>query len=50
MLGELNLFLGMKIYQKSINIYISQSKYICEILKNIQMEDLNPIITPMVIG
>ena len=50
LLGELTLFLGLQISQLEKGIFISQTKYIKEMLKIFQMEDCKPMITPMVTG
>ena len=50
MLGELSFFLGLHISQSSKGIFISQTKYIKEMLKKFQMEDSKPMSTPMVTG
>jgi hypothetical protein len=47
LLGELSFFLGLQIHQRNQGIFISQTKYIREILKRFGMEDCKPIITPM---
>uniref|UniRef100_A0A1S4CJ60 Uncharacterized mitochondrial protein AtMg00810-like n=1 Tax=Nicotiana tabacum TaxID=4097 RepID=A0A1S4CJ60_TOBAC len=47
MMGELTYFLGLKIKQSLKGIFISQTKYIKEILKKLAMENANPIGTPM---
>jgi hypothetical protein len=47
LLGELSLFLGLKIRQSNQGIFISQTKYIREMLKRFGMEDFKPVITPM---
>ena len=39
MFGEIKFFVGLQIQQKKNGIYITQSKYIKEILKNFEMED-----------
>lgn len=39
MLGELTYFLGFQILQQDKGIFISQIKYINEILKKFQLED-----------
>ena len=39
LLGEMNLFLGLQISQLNDGIFISQSKYIKEMLKKFGMED-----------
>jgi hypothetical protein len=47
LLGELSFFLGLQIRQSNQGIFISQTKYIIEMLKRFGMEDCKPIITPM---
>jgi hypothetical protein len=50
LIGELSFFLGLKITQRSEGMFISQEKYLREMLKRFQMEDSKPVGTPMVIG
>jgi hypothetical protein len=50
MLGELSFFLGLQISQSDKGIFISQTKYIKEMLKKFRMEYCTPINTPMVTG
>jgi hypothetical protein len=50
LLGELTFFLGLQISQLDEGIFISQTKYIKEMLKKFGMEDCKPVSTPMVIG
>jgi hypothetical protein len=50
LLGELNFFLGLQISQLDEGIFISQTKYIKEMLKKFGMEDCKPVSTPMVTG
>ena len=50
MLGEMNFFLGLQITQSDKGIFISQTKYINEILKKFQMQDCKPVGTPMAAG
>ena len=50
LLGELKIFLGLQISQQNNGIFISQSKYIKEMLKKFGMEDCKPVSTPMTIG
>ena len=50
MLGELAFFLGLQVYQTNEGIFISQTKYIKDMLKKFKMEDSKPIGTPMVTG
>jgi hypothetical protein len=50
MIGELSYFLGLQIKQSSARIFISQEKYLKEMLKKFQMEDSSPVSTPMVVG
>jgi hypothetical protein len=47
LLGELSFFLGLQIRQSNQGIYISQTKYIREIIKRFRMEDCKLVITPM---
>jgi hypothetical protein len=47
LLGELSFFLGHHICQRNQGIFISQSKYIREMLKRFRMEDFKLITTPM---
>jgi hypothetical protein len=47
LLGELSFFLGLQICQSNQGIFISQTKYIKEMLKRFGMEDSKPVITPM---
>ena len=48
MLGELTFFLGLQVYQTDEGIFISQTKYIKDMLKNFKMEDSKVVGTPMV--
>jgi hypothetical protein len=50
MIGELSFFLGLQITQRPDGIFISQGKYLREMLKRFQMEDSKPVGTPMVTG
>jgi hypothetical protein len=43
LLGELSLFMGLQIHQSNQGIFISQTKYIREMLKRFGMEDCKPI-------
>jgi hypothetical protein len=47
LLGELSFFLGLQIRQSNQGIFISQTKYIREMLKSFGMEDCKLVITPM---
>jgi hypothetical protein len=47
LLGELSFFLGLQICQRNQGIFISQTKYIIEMLKRFRMEDCKPVTTPM---
>ena len=46
-MGELKFFLRLQMIQASEEIFINQSKYIKELLKKYQMENLKPINAPM---
>eukprot|EP00253_Pinus_taeda_P010922 PITA_10922 len=50
LLGELTYFLGLQVQQNRDGIFLSQTKYLKQILKKYGMEDSKPICTPMVIG
>ena len=50
MFGEIKFYVGFHIQQKKDGIYITQSKYIKEILKKFRMEDLRPVGTSMSTG
>jgi hypothetical protein len=43
LLGELSFFLGLQICQSNQGIFISQTKYIIEMLKRFEMEYCKPI-------
>src|SRR5271156_3613788 len=47
MFGEIKFFLGLQIIQQSEGIFITQSKYIKEVLKIFKMEDSKPVGTSM---
>jgi hypothetical protein len=47
LLGELSFFIGLQICQRKQGIFISQTKYIIEMLKMFGREDCKPVITPM---
>eukprot|EP00253_Pinus_taeda_P004823 PITA_04823 len=50
LIGELTYFLGLQIHQNEGGIFLSQTKYLKQILKKYGMEDLKPVCTPMVTG
>ena len=47
LVGELKYFLGFQIKQSSDGIFISQSKYVLELLKKFGVENSKPLRTPM---
>ena len=47
MMGELNYFLGLQIKQRSDGIFISQVKYIKELIKKFGIVDSKTCYTPM---
>jgi hypothetical protein len=50
LLGELSLFMGLRICQSNQGFFISQTKYIRDMLKRFIMEYCKPITTPMQTG
>ena len=48
MLGKLTFFLGLQVSQSNKGIFISQTKYIKDILKKFKMEDCKPVSTPII--
>jgi len=50
LLGELTYFLDLQVQQNKDGIFLSQTKYLKEIMKKYGMEDLKPVCTPMVTG
>jgi hypothetical protein len=47
MIGELSFFLGLQIKQLKDGIFISQSKYLKDMLKKFGLDNAKPIKTPM---
>jgi hypothetical protein len=47
LLRELSFFLGLQIRQRNQGIFISQTKYIKEMLKRFRIEDYKLVTTPM---
>jgi len=50
LLYELTYFLGLQVQQTKDGIFLSQTKYLKQILKKYGMEDSKPVCTPMVTG
>ena len=50
MFGEIKFFVGLQVYQMKYGIYISQLKYVKEILNFSGLEDFKLVSTPMVIA
>ena len=48
MFGEIKFFVGLQVYQMKCGIYITQSKYVKEILKTFGLEYSTPVSTHMV--
>ncbi|KAL8126657.1 hypothetical protein AgCh_013786 [Apium graveolens] len=46
-MGELSYFLGLQVSQRSDGIFISQTKYVKDLLKKFGMVDCSPASTPM---
>ncbi|CAL8176597.1 unnamed protein product [Prunus armeniaca] len=49
-LGLMHYFLGIEVVQSSAGIFISQKKYVQEILDRFEMKDCNSVCTPTEIG
>lgn len=49
-LGLMNYFLGVEVIQCQRGIFISQEKYIKDLLKKFNLEECNPMSTPMIQG
>ena len=47
LMGELTFFLGVQIKQTRDGIFLSQTKYALELLKNFDMQDCKLISTPL---
>ena len=47
MIGELNYFFGLQIKQMKNGTFVSQGKYIKDMLKKFRMDDAKAISTPM---
>ena len=47
MIGEFTFFLGFQVRQMREEIFISQEKYINDLLKRFKMDECKPIKTPM---
>jgi hypothetical protein len=47
MIGELSYFLGLQVKQLKTRTFVSQGKYIRDMLKKFRMQDTKPILTPM---
>ncbi|GKF27623.1 uncharacterized mitochondrial protein-like protein [Tanacetum coccineum] len=46
-MGELTFFLSLQVKQKADGIFISQDKYVTDILKKFNFQDIRPASTPM---
>ena len=46
-MGLLHFFLGLEIWQDQSGIFISQKRYVQELLQAFDMQDCKPISTPM---
>ena len=50
MIGEMNFFLGLQIIQNNENIFISQTKYLNDLLKRFGLENCKLVGIPIVNG
>ena len=46
-LGLLHYYIGVEVFQRPHQIFISQSKYAAKILQRFGMQDCKPVLTPM---
>ena len=46
-LGHLHYFLGLQVLQTKEGIFLSQSKYACDLLRRFHMEDCKPTASPI---
>jgi len=49
-IGLMHYFLGIEVVQSTSGIFMSQKKYVREILNRFRMQDCNPTSTPMEFG
>lgn len=49
-LGNLHFFLGIEVYRDLTSMYLSQGKYVIELLNKLDMLNIKPAPTPMVAG
>lgn len=49
-LGSVNYFLGFEAYRDTSSLYLTQSKYVIDLLKKAAMSDCKPCSTPIVAG
>lgn len=49
-LGNLSYFLGVEVIPSSTGLFLSQRKYVCDLLDSLGMSDTKPASTPLAIG
>jgi hypothetical protein len=49
-LGYLNYFLGLQVLQTKEGIFLSQSKYVCDLLRHFHLDDSKPTPSPFQFG
>ena len=49
-LGHLHCFLGLQVLQTKEGIFLSQSKYACDLLRHFHIEDCKPTLSPFQSG
>lgn len=49
-LSPLHYFLGIEVQSSSSSLFLSQTKYACDLLNRATMLECNPVLTPMVVG
>lgn len=48
-LGDLRYFLGIQVSQVQARLHLTQTQYLVNLLRSLDMENLKPVVTPMVL-
>ncbi|XP_022863572.1 uncharacterized protein LOC111383674 [Olea europaea var. sylvestris] len=49
-MGNLNQFLGIEVYRDVTGLYLTETKYMVDLLKKFDYENLKPVPTPLAVG